>query len=93
MKCSKPPFSAASAVQSMIGLAALARTSPSTPVTTTPDGPDVGDVAVLEEHDPVRVGEDRRDVAGDEALLAVEPDDERHVHPGADEPARARAGA
>ena len=49
--------------------------------------PDVGDVALLEEDDPVRVGEDRRDVARDEALLAVQPDDERHVLAGADEPA------
>ncbi len=49
--------------------------------------PHVGDVALLEEDDPVRVGEDRRDVARDEALLAVQPDDERHVLAGADEPA------
>ena len=48
---------------------------------------DVGDVALLEEHDPVRVGEDRRDVAGDEALFAVPPDDQRHVLACPDEPA------
>ena len=49
--------------------------------------PHVRDVAVLEEDDPVGVGEDRGDVARDEALLAVEPHDQRHVLAGADEPA------
>ena len=48
---------------------------------------DVGDVTLLEEDDPVRVGEDRRDVARDEALLAVQADDQGNVKAGADEPA------
>ena len=48
--------------------------------------PDVGDVAVLEEGDPVRVGEDRRDVRGDEALAVTEPDHEWHILAGADQP-------
>ena len=49
--------------------------------------PHVGDVALLQEDDPVGVGEDGRDVAGDEALLAVEADDERHVQAGPDQAA------
>ena len=40
-----------------------------------PRRPHVGDVALLEEHHAVRVGEDRGHVARDEAFLAVEPDD------------------
>ena len=48
---------------------------------------DVGHVALLEEDDPVGVGQDRRDVAGDEALLAVQADDQGHVLAGADEAA------
>ena len=48
--------------------------------------PQVGDVALLEEDDPVGVGEDRGDVAREEALPSREADDERHVLPGADEP-------
>ena len=49
---------------------------------------DVGDVALLEEHDPVGVSQDGRDVAGDEALLAVQADDERDVLARPDEPAQ-----
>ena len=86
MKWSKPPFSAASGVQSMI-VSARSAATPSTSVIDDAGRPDVGDVALLEEDDPVRVGEDRRDVAGDEALLAVQAHDERHVLAGADEPA------
>ena len=48
--------------------------------------PEVGDVAVLEEDDPVRVGQDRGDVRGEEALAVAETDDERHVLAGADQP-------
>ena len=47
-------------------------------------GMEVDDVALLEEDDPVGVGEDRGDVAGEERLAVADPDDERHVHPGAD---------
>ena len=48
--------------------------------------PDVGDVALLEEDDPVGVGEDRGHVRGEEALAVAEADDERHVLARADEP-------
>ena len=48
--------------------------------------PDVGHVAVLEEDDLVGVGEDGRDIRGEEALAVAEADDERHVLPGADQP-------
>ena len=86
MKWSKPPFSAASGVQSTIVTGAIADVA----VDVGDDDagrPDVGHVALLEVDDPVRVGEDRRDVARDEALLAVQAHDERHVLAGADEPA------
>ncbi len=46
----------------------------------------VGDVAVLEEDDPVGMGEDRGHVRGEEALAVAEADDERHVLAGPDEP-------
>ena len=49
-------------------------------------GMEVDHVALLEEDHLVRVGEDGRDVAGQERLAVADPDDERHVHPGADEP-------
>ena len=49
--------------------------------------PDVGHVTLLEEDDPVRVGEDRGDVAGNEALLAVPADDQWHVLAGTHEAA------
>ena len=39
-----------------------------------------------EDHDVLRVLEDGRHVAGEEALAVAEPDDERHVHPRADDP-------
>ena len=48
--------------------------------------PQVRDVAVLEEDDLVGVGQDRRDVRGQEALAVAEADDERHVLAGADQP-------
>ena len=51
-----------------------------------PPGPQVGDVTVLEEDDLVGVGEDRRDVGCQEAFALAEPDDERDVLAGADEP-------
>ncbi len=51
-------------------------------------GPEVGDVALLEEDDPVGMGQDRRHVAGQEALAVADPDDERDVQPGADQPVR-----
>ena len=44
-----------------------------------PVGPQVGDVALLEEDDLARVGQDRGDVGGEERLALAEPDDERHV--------------
>ena len=47
--------------------------------------PEVDHVALLEEDDPVRMGEDRRDVRGQEALAVGQADDQRHVLPGADE--------
>ena len=47
---------------------------------------DVGDVALVEDDDVLRVLEDRRHVAGDEALPVTEADDERHVHAGTDDP-------
>ena len=59
---------------------------PSTSVIGHAPRPEVGDVAVLEEDDPVGVGEDRGDVRGEEALAVAEPDDERHVLAGADQP-------
>ena len=46
----------------------------------------IGHVAVLEEDDPVGVGEDRRDVRGEERLAIAETDDERHVLAGPDQP-------
>ena len=46
---------------------------------------EIRDVAVLEEDDLVGVGQDRRDVGGEEALAVAEPDDERHVLAGADQ--------
>ena len=58
---------------------------PSTSVIVTPHGSQVGDVAVLEEHDPVRVGEDRGHVGGQEALPVREAHDERHVVAGPDQ--------
>ena len=48
--------------------------------------PEVRDVAVLEEHDLVGVGQDRRDVRGQEALAVAEADHQRHVLAGADQP-------
>ena len=48
--------------------------------------PQVGHVAILEEDDPVGVGEDRRDVGGEKGLAVAETDDERHVLAGADQP-------
>jgi hypothetical protein len=44
-------------------------------------------VSLLEEHDSPGMGEDRRHIAGDEALLPVQPDDEGDVLAGPDEPA------
>jgi len=52
-----------------------------------PRGADVGDVALLEEDHPVGVREDRGDVTGDEALLAVETNDQRHVQTRPDQAA------
>ena len=46
----------------------------------------VGDVAVLEEHDPVGMGQDRGHVRGQERLVIAEPDEERHVLARPDEP-------
>jgi hypothetical protein len=48
--------------------------------------PQVGDIALLEEYHAIGVGEDGGDVAGQERLPVGEPDDERHVLAGADEP-------
>ena len=48
--------------------------------------PDVRHVAVLEEDDLVGVGEDGRDIRGEEALAVAEADDERHVLPCPDQP-------
>ena len=62
------------------------RGAPSTPVIVDARRVEVDDVALLEEDDPVGVGEDRGDVAGEERLAVADADDERHVHPGADEP-------
>ena len=50
-------------------------------------GPHIGHVALLQEDHAVRVREDRCHVARDEALLAVEAHDERHVQAGPDETA------
>ena len=86
MKCSNPPFSATSGVQSMI----VSGRGSDLAVDVGDDDPGrahIGDVAFLQEDDPVRVGQDRRHVAGDEGLLAVEPHEERHVLTGADQPA------
>ena len=49
-------------------------------------GTDVGDIALLEEDDLVRVGQDRGDVRGQEALPVTEPDDQGHILAGTDEP-------
>ncbi len=46
----------------------------------------VGDVALLEEDDLVRMGEDRGHVRGEEALAVGQPDDQRHVLARADQP-------
>ena len=46
----------------------------------------VRDIAVLEEDDLVRVGEDRGDVARQERFAVGQPDDERHILAGADQP-------
>ena len=48
----------------------------------------VRDVALLEEHDLAGVGEDRRNVARQEALALGEAHDQRHVLAGADESLR-----
>ena len=48
--------------------------------------PQVGDVAVLEEHHLVRVGQDGRHVAREEALAIGQPDHEGHVLAGPDKP-------
>ena len=84
MKWSKPPFSAAS-IDQVDGRHGPLGGVPSTSVMRRP-GPEVGHVALLEEDDPVGVGEDGRDVAGQEGLAVRQPDDEGHVHAGADEP-------
>ena len=47
---------------------------------------EVDHVALLEEDDLVRVGEDGRHVAGQERLAFADTDDERDVHPRPDEP-------
>ena len=49
---------------------------------------EVGHVPLLEEDDPVGVGQDGSDVGGQEGLAIAQPDDERHVLAGADQPAR-----
>ena len=49
-------------------------------------GGHVGDVSLVEDDDVLGVLQDGRHVAGEEALAVAEPDDERHVHPGADDP-------
>ena len=53
-----------------------------------PDGAahEVGDVALLEVHDPPRVGQDRGHVRGQERLAVADAHDERDVHPRSDEP-------
>ena len=48
--------------------------------------PQVGDVAVLQEDDLVGVGEDRRDVAREEALAVRQTHHQRHVLAAPDEP-------
>ena len=45
----------------------------------------IGDVALLEEHDLVRVGQDRGDIRGEEALAVGQTHHERHVLAGTDE--------
>ena len=50
-----------------------------------PFGRDVGDVALVEDDHVLGVLEDGRHVAGEEALALAEPDDERDVHPRADD--------
>ena len=47
---------------------------------------DVGNVALVEEDDPVRVGEDRRHVAGEERLAIRDANDQRHILARADQP-------
>ena len=61
------------------------------PVTSTPVGRTSATSPSSRKTIRLRVGEDRRDVAGDEALLAVQPDDERHVLARPDEPAELAA--
>ncbi len=62
------------------------RSSPNLSVIDDAPRPEVDDVALLEEDDLVGVGEDGGHVGGEEALPVGEPDDERHVLAGADEP-------
>jgi hypothetical protein len=49
---------------------------------------DVGYVPFVEEDHPARVGEHRCHIRREEVLALAQPDDERHVHPGADQPIR-----
>ena len=92
MKCSKPPFSAASGDQSIVDDRALDGRAVDVGDRDAPR-PQVGDVALLEEDDPVGVGEDRGHVGGQEGLAVADADHERHVHPGADEPVGLARGA
>ena len=90
MKWSKPPFSAASGVQST-RVTSRSRGAPSTSVIVGARRAEVDHVALLEEDHPVGVGKDRRHVGGEERLAVAEPHHERHVLPGADEPVRLAA--
>ena len=84
MKCSKPPFSAASSDQSMIETT-RSRGAPSTPVIVTPAGWRSTTSPSSRKITRSRVGEDRRHVAGEERLAVADAHDEGHVHPRADQ--------
>ncbi len=87
MKCSKPPFSAASAVQ-VISVTSRSQGRPATSVTEIPQGRRSATSPSSRKTTRGRVGEDRGHVRGEERLAVAEPDHEGHVHPGADEPVR-----
>jgi hypothetical protein len=72
MNVSKPPFSAASIVHSIVSTTR----STGRPVDIRdrdPVGRDVGDVALLHEDDPAGVAEDRGDVGGEERFALPSP--------------------
>ena len=56
------------------------------PMMRVPLGRHGGDVALLEDDHAPGVLQDGRHVAGQEPLAVPEPDDQRHVHAGADDP-------